>query len=100
MDSVLHAITEPNRRKIISLVKNAELSASEIAGHFSLTRPAVSQHLQVLVSAGLVSVRREGARRLYRTRPEGLAELRAYLEEFWKERLADLKETAEEEERS
>jgi DNA-binding transcriptional ArsR family regulator len=48
-----------------------------------VTRPAISQHLQVLASAGLVSVRREGTRRLYNARLEGLAELRAFLDEFW-----------------
>ena len=100
MDAVLQAIAEPNRRQIMRLVQDAELSAGEIAWHFPLTRPAVSQHLQVLVSAGLVTMRREGTRRLYRSRPEGLAELRDYLEGFWTDRLRDLKEVAETEERS
>ena len=100
MDAVLHAIAEPNRRKILSLLKDAELSANEIASHFPLTRPAVSQHLQVLVGAGLASVRRQGTRRLYRYRPEGLTELRAYLQEFWVERLTSLKEAAENQERN
>ena len=100
MDETLHAIAEPNRRKILQLVKGRELSATEIAGYFDLTRPAISQHLQVLASAGLVTVRREGTRRMYRARPEGLEGLREFLEEFWVERLTMLKEVAEEEERS
>jgi DNA-binding transcriptional ArsR family regulator len=56
-------------------------------------------HLNVLKEAGLVSERRNGARRLYRARPEGLAELKAFLEEFWDERLEALKRETENEER-
>ena len=65
----------------------ASLSAGEIAAHFDVTRPAVSQHLTVLKEAGLVDERRDGTRRLYRARPEGLDELQAFLEEFWGDRL-------------
>jgi DNA-binding transcriptional ArsR family regulator len=100
MDTALHAIAEPNRREILRLVKDRERSAGEIAAFFDLTRPAISQHLQVLASAGLVTVRKEGTRRMYRARPEGLEGLREYIEEFWIERLTMLKEAAEEEERS
>ena len=63
------------------------------------TRPAVSQDLTLLKEAGLVDERRNGTRRLYRARPEGLAELRAFLEEFWDVRLEALKREAEREER-
>src|SRR5262249_11813965 len=72
-----------------------ELSAGEIAAHFDVSRPAVSQHLTVLKEAGLVDERRNGTRRLYRARPEGLAELKAFLEEFWGDRLEALKREAE-----
>ena len=65
----------------------------------STFRPAVSQHLTVLKEAGLVNERRIGTRRLYRARPEGLLELRAFLEELWGERLEALKREAEREER-
>jgi DNA-binding transcriptional ArsR family regulator len=82
------------------LVRDGELSAGEIASHFDVTRPAVSQHLSVLKEAGLVSERRNGTRRIYRARPEGLAQLRAFLEEFWTERLEALKREAESEERT
>jgi DNA-binding transcriptional ArsR family regulator len=99
MDLVLQAITEPRRRAILRLIQYAELSSGEIAAHFDVTRPAVSQHLQVLAAAGLVTVRREGTRRLYQARPEGLAELRQFLEEFWDDRLQHLKRAAEAEER-
>src|ERR1700733_3475642 len=99
MESALKAIAEPHRRRILTLVRNEELSAGEIASHFDVTRPAVSQHLTVLKEAGLVDERRNGTRRLYRARPEGLAELRAFLDEFWGAKLDDLKRGAEREER-
>jgi DNA-binding transcriptional ArsR family regulator len=67
--------------------------------HFDITRPAISQHLQVLAAAGLVSVRREGTRRLYQVRRDGLADLRAFLDAFWNEHLLDLKHAAEAEQR-
>ena len=98
MEAALRAIAAPRRRQILSLVRDGELSAGEIAGHFDVTRPAVSQHLNVLKEAGLVSERRNGTRRLYRARPEGLAQLKAFLEEFWDERLDALKAEAEREE--
>ena len=100
METALKAIAQPRRRQILVLVRDGELSAGEIAAHFDVTRPAVSQHLNVLKEAGLVSERRNGTRRLYRARPEGLTELRAFLEEFWDERLEALKREAEREERS
>jgi len=100
MEAALKAIAAPRRRRILSLVRDGELSAGEIAAHFDVTRPAVSQHLNVLKEAGLVSERRNGTKRLYRARPEGLAQLKAYLEEFWDERLEALKREAEREERT
>ena len=98
MEAALKAIAEPRRRQILTLVRDEELSAGEIAGHFEVTRPAVSQHLTVLKEAGLVDERRNGTRRLYRARPEGLDELKQFLEEFWGDRLAALKREAEMEE--
>ena len=98
MEAALKAIAGPTRRQILSLVRDGELSAGEIAGHFDVTRPAVSQHLTVLKEAGLVSERRNGTQRLYRARPEGLAQLKAFLEEFWDQRLDALKAEAEREE--
>ena len=100
MEAALKAIAEPRRRAILGLVREDELSAGEIASHFDITRPAVSQHLNVLKEAGLVTERRNGTRRLYRARPQGLVELKAFLEEFWDERLEALKREAEREERS
>ena len=100
MDAALKAIAEPRRRAILALVRGRELAAGEIAASFDVTRPAVSQHLNVLKEAGLVSERRDGTRRLYRARPEGLGELKAFLEELWDERLEALKQEAEREERT
>ena len=99
MEAALKAIAEPRRRAILGLVREDELSAGEIASHFEVTRPAVSQHLNVLKEAGLVSERRNGTRRLYRARPEGLVELRDFLEGFWDVRLEVLKREAEKEDR-
>src|SRR5437867_9711731 len=99
MEAALRAIAAPRRRRILQLVRDEELSAGEIAAQFDVTRPAVSQHLNVLKEAGLVSERRDGTKRLYRARPEGLTQLKAFLEEFWDDRLEALKIQAEREER-
>ena len=99
MEAALKALAAPRRRAILQLVRDGELSAGEIASHFDVTRPAVSQHLTLLKEAGLVDERRNGTRRLYRARPEGLAELRQFLEEFWDARLEALKREAEREEK-
>jgi DNA-binding transcriptional ArsR family regulator len=79
----LRALVEPRRRAILRLVAHDELSAGEIAATFDVTRPAVSQHLTVLKDAGLLAERRDGTRRLYRARPEGLDGLREFLEDMW-----------------
>jgi DNA-binding transcriptional ArsR family regulator len=96
MDQALRAVADPTRRAILRLVREDDLPAGEIAGHFpSMSRPAVSQHLRVLSDAGLVEVRPAGNRRLYRWRPEGLRDAAAFLEEMWSDRLARLKAAAE-----
>ena len=91
METALRAIAAPRRRRILTLVRDGELSAGEIASHFDVTRPAVSQDLTLLKEAGLVTERRNGTRRLYRVRPEGLAPLKSFLDEFWNDRLEALK---------
>jgi DNA-binding transcriptional ArsR family regulator len=83
VEAVLKAIAEPRRREILRLVRDDEMSAGEIATHFSISRPGVSQHVRVLVEAGLLSERREGTRRLYRLRSEAFEELLAFLDDFW-----------------
>ena len=98
MEAALKAMAAPARRRILTLVREDELTAGEIASHFDVTRPAISQHLNVLKEAGLVNERRNGTRRLYRARPEGLAELKDFLEAFWEVRLEKLKREVEKEE--
>jgi DNA-binding transcriptional ArsR family regulator len=99
MQDVLRALAEPRRQEILQLLGAAEMASGEIAGHFAVSRPAISQHLQVLKAAGLVSERRLGTRRLYQARPEGLAELRAFIDAFWDDALSRLAREAEAEER-
>lgn len=83
------------------MVRDAELPAGAIAAHFDdVSRPAISQHLRVLRDAGLLVERRDGTRRLYRARPEGFEDLRAFLEGFWDSRLDALRHEAEREQRS
>ncbi len=96
---VWSALADGNRREILQLIQDRELQASEIAGHFDVTRPAISQHLKVLSEAGLVNMRRSGTKRLYRARPEGLADLKAFLDGFWEASLHNLKLAAESEEK-
>jgi DNA-binding transcriptional ArsR family regulator len=101
MQAVMDAVVEPRRREILRLVRDAELPAGEIASRFpDVSRPTVSEHLRVLREAGLVTERREGTRRLYRARREGLLSLREFLDGLWDERLDDLRLQAEHEERS
>jgi len=99
VDLALKAIAEPRRRSILQLVRVDELSSGEIAAQFDVTGPAISQHLGVLKEAGLVTERRSGTRRLYRARPEGLQDVRAFLEEFWDEGLDRLRAVAEDDQR-
>jgi DNA-binding transcriptional ArsR family regulator len=94
-DDLFAALAEPRRRAILNLLKGPEMAAGEVAARFEVTRPAISQHLRVLRDSGLISERREGTRRLYRARPEGLAELRSYLDEFWETGLERLRQSAE-----
>lgn len=90
------ALGAERRREILRRLRCGERSAGEIhQGLGGLTFGAVSQHLAVLERAGLVSVRREGRRRIYRARPEGLAPLRSWLESMWDDALASLRRQAE-----
>jgi DNA-binding transcriptional ArsR family regulator len=100
VQKALEALAEPRRRDILTLVREDELAAGAIAAHFpEVTRPAVSQHLRTLREAGLIAERRDGTRRLYRARAEGLATLREYLDQFWDDRLDALRDAAENEQR-
>ena len=96
---VFEAVAQPKRREILRLLADGELSATQIAARFSVTQPAISQHLKVLREVGLVSERREGTKRLLSLRPEGLTELNEFLAEILPTRLERLKAAAEREER-
>jgi DNA-binding transcriptional ArsR family regulator len=94
-DEALRALAEPRRRAILRLVSDEEMAAGKIAAAFDVTRTAVSQHLTVLKNAGLLTERRDGTRRLYRARPEGLAGLRRFLDDMWASSLDDARRLVE-----
>ncbi|MFD1214200.1 ArsR/SmtB family transcription factor [Arthrobacter sp. GCM10027362] len=79
----MEAAAEPNRRKLLQLLASGEQTVQELASRFEVSRPAISQHLAVLQSAGLVSARREGRFRYYQVEPAGIAELRRIIDTFW-----------------
>lgn len=91
----LDALGEPTRRRIFELLRDGPLPVGAVAEQLPVSRPAVSQHLRVLVDAGLVSFRKDGTRRLYEVDPEGVAELRAWVDDFWSEALARYAAAAE-----
>ncbi len=91
----MKALGDPQRLAILRLVHKTELPAGEIAGHFKTTRQAVSQNLRVLTNAGLIELRQEGTRRFYRIRSEAFDDIRSFLDAFWDDRLASLKEEIE-----
>src|SRR5687768_17605871 len=91
--AVLEAIAEPTRRRILDAVRDGERSVGELVEQVGMHQPGVSRHLKVLRDAGLVEVRREAQRRLYRLRPEPLMELDAWPEPYraeWTARLDSL----------
>ncbi len=89
-------VAEPRRREILSLIWDDELAASEIAAEFEVTFGAVSQHLAVLREAKLVTVRKEGNRRLYLADRAALAPYRGILESMWSDTLGRLASTIDE----
>jgi DNA-binding transcriptional ArsR family regulator len=89
-EAALRALAHPGRRQALELLAGTERTSGSLAAACGWTKPAASQQLKVLREAGLVEVRAEGNRRLYRARQEGLIELRAFLDDFWLARLAVL----------
>jgi DNA-binding transcriptional ArsR family regulator len=83
----LHSISDPTRRSVLERLRSGPQSVGAIAEGLPVSRPAVSQHLKVLKEAGLVKDRAEGTRRVYYIDPEGLGELRRWLDEFWDDAL-------------
>jgi DNA-binding transcriptional ArsR family regulator len=99
MDAFM-ALADPTRRQIIQSLAGGETAFGDIAEQFEMSRPAVSQHLKVLREAGLVAVRRDAQRRIYRVEASGLREVDEWLEKvrrFWDERLDDLERVLQEE---
>ena len=88
----LQSISDPTRRSVLEALRAGPLSVGEIAKEMPVSRPAVSQHLKVLKEAGLVKDRAEGTRRVYYIDPEGLGELRRWLDEFWTGALASFQQ--------
>ena len=89
------ALADPTRRLVFERLARQPMSVGRLARGLTVTRPAVSQHLRVLKTAGLVTDREEGTRRIYRVDPRGLAAMRDYLDRFWDRSLAAFKEAAE-----
>ncbi|MFT4125435.1 MAG: metalloregulator ArsR/SmtB family transcription factor [Gordonia sp. (in: high G+C Gram-positive bacteria)] len=90
-----YALADPTRRKVFARVSSGPCSVTEIAKDLPVSRPAVSQHLRVLLNARLVDVRRQGRENIYGPRPEGLGQLRRELESYWTQTLTTFKNLAE-----
>ena len=91
----LDALGDPTRRQVFELLKDGSRSVGELAAELPVSRPAVSQHLRVLETAGLVTHRRAGTRHLYEVDGNGVAALRLWVDGFWDEALARFKAAAE-----
>jgi DNA-binding transcriptional ArsR family regulator len=98
--SPFEAVAEPNRRRILDVLRGGERPAGDLVQALSISQPGVSKHLRLLREAGLVSVRPDGQRRLYRLEPDGMAELDAWItpyRRFWSDRLDRLEQHLERE---
>jgi DNA-binding transcriptional ArsR family regulator len=98
-DAVFRALADPTRRRILGLLRGSRRTVGELAGHFRTSRPAISKHLRVLRSAGLVVARRDGTARICQLNAAPLRTVDAWLQDyqaFWGERLRNLKQYVEE----
>jgi DNA-binding transcriptional ArsR family regulator len=86
----LYAAAEPSRRRILQLLAHGPRSVTDLAGEFTVTRSAISQHLLVLADAGLVEAEQVGRTRIYRVVPSGLQRLQAEIDRFWTSELDQL----------
>jgi DNA-binding transcriptional ArsR family regulator len=93
--SALAALADPTRRQIFERLRSGPRAVGEIAHGLPVSRPAVSQHLAVLKSAGLVRDEAQGTRRVYEIDPKGLGAIRAWLDQFWDASLASFKAEVE-----
>ena len=92
---LFRTLADPTRRAVFARLGEGEMSVSDLHSGFSVSQPAISQHLAALKAAGLVSERRAGRNAYYRLRPEGLAPLAGWVDRyrtFWPERIGKLKE--------
>jgi DNA-binding transcriptional ArsR family regulator len=94
-DHPLNALGDPTRRQVFELLRDGPRSVGELAAELPVSRPAVSQHLRILESAGLVTHRRNGTRHLYELDANGVVALRTWVDAFWDEALARFKEAVE-----
>lgn len=83
MADAFAAAAEPTRRRLLQLLATGPRTVSELAEQFTVTRPAISQHLAVLADAGLVTARKDGRQRFYSVVPAGISQLRAEIDRFW-----------------
>jgi DNA-binding transcriptional ArsR family regulator len=93
--TILTALGDPTRQAILDLLLDGPQPVGELAAQLPVSRPAVSQHLKVLKEAGLVTDRADGARRVYQIDPQGLGQIRAWLDQFWDAALEAFKAEAE-----
>jgi DNA-binding transcriptional ArsR family regulator len=93
--AALRALADPNRRRILAVVRDQPHAVGEIAGQVEMSQQAVSHHLRVLRDSGLVTERRDRTRHLYAVRTDGLVAVREYLDDFWPTHLRALKAAAE-----
>lgn len=96
MASALDVLADPTRRSIFERLADGPQAVGELAVHFPVSRPAVSQHLKALKDAGLVRDRADGRRRVYAIDPAGIEDMRRWLDRFWDRALAAFAEAVEE----
>jgi len=96
--AVLHALGDPTRRAVFECLGRGPRAVGQLAGELPVSRPAVSQHLKVLKSAGLVVDEAVGTRRLYRLNPPALEGLQQYFAQFWTQALSSFKDAVEKQE--
>jgi DNA-binding transcriptional ArsR family regulator len=94
-EAALAALGDPTRRAIFERLADRPRAVGELASEMPVSRPAVSQHLKLLKDAGLVTDRPAGNRRIYHLDPDGVGDLRAYLDRFWNQSLAAFKAAVE-----
>jgi DNA-binding transcriptional ArsR family regulator len=92
---LLNVLAEPTRRAILERLSTQPAAVSDLAREMPISRSAVSQHLQILKSVGLVSDHADGTRRIYRVDPDALAIIRSYFDAFWKRSLTSFQDTAQ-----